>query len=140
MVKSTGNDGEEPVKCSNTMTIMIEISRAAYLEDVLFGSAKSKERQEILSFIELAQRMPSEELAQHVNQHLAMKMFLVGANITAADIITCLYLGAHFKELMDFQKIELCHAFRWIDHVQHLPGLDELIQSLGLFVAFPDES
>ena len=67
MLKSTGNDGEEPTKCSNTMTIMIEIARSAYLEDVLFASAKSKERQEILSFIELAQRMPTEELANHVN-------------------------------------------------------------------------
>ena len=67
-------------------------------------------------------------------------MFLVGSNITAADIITCLYIAPYFKELMDFQKIALCHAFRWIDHVQHLPGLDDLIQSLGLFVTFPDES
>lgn len=24
--------------------------------------------------------------------------------------------------------------------MQHLPGLDDLIQSLGLFVSFPDES
>lgn len=102
MLKSTGNDGEEPVKCSNTMTIMIEIAKGAYLEEVLFASPKSKERQEILSFIELAQRMPTEELVKHVNQHLAMKMFLVGSNITAADIITCLYVTPYFKELMDF--------------------------------------
>jgi len=127
LLKSTGNDGEEPVKCSNTMTIMIEIAKGAYLEEVLFASPKSKERQEILSFIELAQRMPTEELVKHVNQHLAMKMFLVGSNITAADIITCLYVTPYFKELMDFQKITLCHAFRWIDHVQHLPGLDDLV-------------
>jgi len=84
------------------MTIMIEIAKGAYLEEVLFASPKSKERQEILSFIELAQRMPTEELVKHVNQHLAMKMFLVGSNITAADIITCLYVTPYFKELMDF--------------------------------------
>lgn len=46
--------------------------------------------------------MPSEELAKHVHDHLATKMFLVGLNITAADIITCLYMAPHFKELMDF--------------------------------------
>ena len=54
LVKSTGEEGEEPVSCANTITIMLEIARAAYLEDVLFGSSKGKERAEILSFIELA--------------------------------------------------------------------------------------
>ena len=57
MVKSTGEEGEEPVSCANTITIMLEIARAVYLEDVLFGSSKGKERAEILSFIELAQGM-----------------------------------------------------------------------------------
>lgn len=140
LVKSSGIDGEEPVSCANTITIMLEISRAAYLEDVLFGSSKGKERAEILSFIELAQGMSGEELAKFINTHLTMKMFLVGTNVTAADIITCLFVAPYFKELLDFQKIELCHAFRWLDHIQHLPGLDELIESLGLFVSFPDTS
>ena len=102
LIKSSGADGEEPISCANTITIMLEISRAAYLEEVLFGSTKGKERPEILSFIELAQGMNGEELAKHVNTHLAMKMFLVGTNVTAADIITCLYIAPYFKELMDF--------------------------------------
>mgnify|MGYP000247385406 FL=1 len=63
LIKSSGTEGEEPVNCANTISIMLEISRAAYLEDVLFGSAKGKERPEILSFIELAQGMSGEELA-----------------------------------------------------------------------------
>lgn len=119
---------------------MIEIAQAAYLQEVLFGKNNSKERAEILSFIEVAQGMTGEELTQFINKHLAMKMFLVGTNVSAADIITCLYVAPYFKELMDFQKIEMCHAFRWIDHIQHLPGLDELITNLGLFVSFPDLS
>ena len=39
---------------------------------------------------------------------------------------------------MDFQKIELAHTFRWLDHIQHLPGLAEQIGGLGLFTSFPD--
>lgn len=54
LIKSTGVEGEEPVSCANPMTIMLEIARAAYLEEILFGSSKGKERAEILSFIELA--------------------------------------------------------------------------------------
>lgn len=33
---------------------MIEIAKAAYLEEVLFGKKNSKDRAEIISFIELA--------------------------------------------------------------------------------------
>jgi hypothetical protein len=36
---------------------MIEIAKAAYLDEVLFSSHTSRERFEILSFIELAQRL-----------------------------------------------------------------------------------
>jgi len=47
---------------SNFISILREISRACYLEDVLFGKRDSKERFEIGSFIELALRMDGEEL------------------------------------------------------------------------------
>jgi len=81
---------------------MIEVAKAVYLDEVLFGSADSKDRFEITSFIELASRMPTENLVEHINRHLAMKMFLVGQNITAADIITHLHVAEYFRDLMDF--------------------------------------
>jgi len=104
---------------------MLELARKAYLEDILFGKSNSKDRSEITSFIELAQRLTGEELVNHINEHLKMKMFLVGQNITAADIIVALYCANYFKDLMDHEKVEVPHAFRWIDHIQHLPGLGE---------------
>mmetsp|Transcript_17026 Transcript_17026/g.26298 ORF Transcript_17026/g.26298 Transcript_17026/m.26298 type:complete len:363 (-) Transcript_17026:21-1109(-) len=120
---------------------MIEIAKAAYLDEILFGKANSKERFEIESAIELSFNFASpEEHVAHLNQFLATRMFMVGHTISAADIVAFLHVADYFKELMDFQKIEQCHAFRWIDHIQHLPGLDNLIQSLGLFVSFPDEN
>ena len=100
LVKSGEND--EPTNCTSPISIMMEISRAAYLEEILFGKKDSKDRLEIVSFIELAQRTEVEELVAHVNKHLSMKMFMVGQNITAADIIVCLYVANYFKELMDF--------------------------------------
>jgi len=136
-----GEKGAEPVHCSNTTTIMLEVARAAYLDEILFGKANSKERFEIESAIEMALRMESaEDLVSYLNKHLATKMFLVGHNISCADVVTFLVVAEYFKELMDFQKVEMCHVFRWIDHIQHLPGLDELVNSLGLFVSFPDEN
>ena len=52
LVQSTGGEDEEPVSCSNPITIMMEISKAAYLDEILFGKKNSKERLEIVSFIE----------------------------------------------------------------------------------------
>ena len=68
-----------------------------------------------------------------------MKMFLVGQNISAADIIVALYSAPYIRDLADHEKREVPHAFRWIDHIQHLPGLGEQMTSLGLFVSFPEE-
>lgn len=84
--------------------------------------------------------MSPDDLGVHVNKHLAKRMFLVGLTISAADVICHLVLAESFKEMMDFQKIGLNHAFRWLDHMQHLPGMSEQVDSLGLFVSFPDET
>lgn len=119
---------------------MMEIARAAYLDEVLFAKRDSKERFEIQSFIELSLRMNADDLGVHVNKHLAKRMFLVGLTISAADIICHLVLAESFREMMDFQKIGANHAFRWLDHMQHLPGLQDQVESLGLFVSFPDET
>ena len=119
---------------------MRELAKAVYLEDVLLGKSNSKERFEIESMVELADRLTIEELVNHVNTHLQSRMFMVGQCITAADIAVHLRIAAHFRGLMDFQKIELPHAFRWIDHIQHLPGMAEQVADLGLFVSFPNEN
>lgn len=41
--------------------------------------------------------------------------------------------------LSDYEKIQLAHTFRWLDHVQHLPDMFELVSQRNLFVTFPDE-
>jgi glutathione S-transferase len=52
-------------------------------------------------------------------------MFLCGLSISAADIVVFSHIAKYFSALSDFEKMNLPHAFRWIDHVQHLPGLLE---------------
>ena len=47
LVKSSGKDEEEPVSCSLPLSIMMEISKGAYLNKILFGKPNSKERFEI---------------------------------------------------------------------------------------------
>lgn len=68
-------------------------------------------------------------------------MFLVSTNITVADIVIFAALAPYFaNELKDFEKIQLANVFRWIDHIQHLPGLHEQVKAKNLFTSFPDEN
>lgn len=67
-------------------------------------------------------------------------MFLCGMSVTAADIVVFAHMAKEFAVLPDHEKINLPHAFRWCDHIQHLPGMLELVHSKNLFVPFPDEN
>ena len=52
LVQSSGKDEEEPMSCSFPLTIMMEIAKSAYLDEILFGKPNSKERFEIQGFVE----------------------------------------------------------------------------------------
>ena len=84
-------------RLSNPFTIMLEIARACYLEDVLFGEADSVTRNEIGQHIESVGRVEPRELAESINSHMAERMFLVGQSITAADIVVFAALAPLFS-------------------------------------------
>jgi hypothetical protein len=89
----------------------------------------------------MSQRVSHKELAEYLNEYMAERMFLVSTNITAADIVVFTALAGYFAvELKDYEKLALPHVFRWLDHIQHLPGLLQQVQAKNLFVPFPDES
>ena len=67
-------------------------------------------------------------------------MFLVGHSITAADILAHAHIALYFGTLPAYEQIQLPHTFRWLDHIQHLPGILEQVTQHGLFVEFPDEN
>lgn len=56
-----------------------------------------------MSFIELATRLAPADLIQHLNKHLELRMYVVGHNITAADITLLVHLLEHF--VRDIQKL-----------------------------------
>ena len=57
---------------------MMEISKAAYLDEILFGKNGSKDRSEITSFIEQTTRMEVDDMVKFLNDHLKMRMFMIG--------------------------------------------------------------
>lgn len=143
LIKSTSSapgEEERPVQTANPATIMLEIAKSVYLEEVLFGKQSSLQRLEILSMIEVSTRLSPEKLAHFLNSHLELRMFVVGHAISAADITALAHILEYFNTLTDFDKLQLPHAFRWIDHVQHLPGMLDLVNKHNLFVSFPDEA
>ena len=58
-------------RLTNPFTIMLEIARACYLEDILFSKADSVIRNEIGSFIEMIGRISATELCENINTHMA---------------------------------------------------------------------
>lgn len=103
--KEDGTEEEANVQTINPFSIMQEIARAVYLEDVLFGKFDSAQRFEILSLSEVSIRLEAEELAKFLNSHLESRMFLVGHSITAADILAHAHLAEYFFGLGDFEKL-----------------------------------
>ena len=60
------NEQSVETKLTNPFTIMLEIARACYLEEILFGKVDSVERIEIANFIEMASRLSAKELVEHL--------------------------------------------------------------------------
>ena len=110
-------------KLTNPFTMMLEISKAAYLEEILFKKADSMERTEIGMQVETADRLKEQELADYINGLMQSRMFVVSENFTAADFIVFAALAPWFSTLKDHEKLALPNAFRWIDHIQNLPGM-----------------
>lgn len=76
------------------------------------------------NFIEVVSRLDSKDLSEYINEYMSERMFLVSTNITAADIVVFSALAIYFaQELKDYEKIALPNVFRWLDHIQHLPGM-----------------
>ena len=78
-------------------------------------------------------------MAEKINEHMAQRMFLVGESITAADVVVFAALAPLFSTELDAQqKLALPNAFRWVDHIQHLPGMLEQVYRKGIFTSFPE--
>lgn len=104
---------------------MLEIARATYLEEVLFGKKDSTLRLEISSLIEASTRHSVEALLDLVELRMQQRLFMCGLSITAVDFVVFAHLAAHFSKLDDASKMALPNTFRWIDHIQNLPGMRE---------------
>jgi methionine--tRNA ligase beta chain len=132
-------EGERTFKCSSTYAIFRHIAELTRFEKIFLGK-NDLDNHQILSYFELINSLTTEELADLLDNDLKLRMFLVTYNITAADIYAYAHIVHHLQGLQDFEKVEKSNLFRWIDHIQHLPGIDKYAKANGLEVKFPDEN
>lgn len=125
-------------KCTAPFAIFRHIAEAAKFEAIFLGKTEVQTNQ-ILSYFELIVGLKEEELAELLNNDLKMRMYLVGFNITAADIFAYAHIVHFVQKMQDFEKIASNNLFRWVDLLQHLPGLNKYAENHNLFVTFPDE-
>jgi glutathione S-transferase len=114
---------------SNPMSIMSLISEACYIEDVMVGPADSTMRDEISQLVEMAARLSPTELTDYLNDHMKMRMFVVGKAVSVADICLFSAMVQYWRGLDWEAKMAKANTFRWIDHIQHLPGMWDQVQA-----------
>ena len=77
--------------------------------------------------MEVAERASWDELVEVLTPHLSLRTFVIGHHITAADLVLMMPVLTEFAVMADFNKLQHPNLFRWINHIQHLPGIREEI-------------
>lgn len=132
-------EGDKTSKCANLYSIFRHIAEVTKFESIFLGKTETHNNQ-VLSYFELISSLSSEELGELLNNDLKVKMFLVTHNITAADILAYAHVVHYVQGLTDADKLAKNNLFRWVDHLQHLPGISEYAETHNLIVTFPDEN
>ena len=96
---------------------MTAISQACYLEDVMIGAQDSTMRDEISMYVEMAGRLSASELTDWLNNHMKMRMFVVGNSITVADITIFSAVVKFWRNMESEDKFAKPNTFRWVDHI-----------------------
>jgi aminoacyl tRNA synthase complex-interacting multifunctional protein 1 len=132
-------EGDKTFKCSSPFAIFRHIAELTRFESIFLGRTEV-DKQQILSYFEIVGNLEVSESAELINNDLTLRNFLVTYNITAADIFAYAHLVHYVQKLQDFEKTTQNNLFRWIDHLQHLPGIDKYVKTHNLTVDFPDEN
>ncbi|EDO08580.1 tRNA binding domain containing protein [Babesia bovis T2Bo] len=121
---------------------IIEIAvKGASTEDVLVPPTPDQ-KNKMYSWIDFAfQRnfmINQKDSLKILNVYLEPNTFLVGNNVTLADLVA--YVSIHSWMLMSepHDRIEFSNIVRWFDHIQHLPGIVNTFKDLPLVVVDKD--
>ena len=109
--------GIDDEKTTSPFSIAREVSKACYLEEIMVRKVDSQERDEVSMFCEMAMGQSEADLSTAVDKHMGMRMFLVGKQVSFADIIVFASLASHWSKMDDREKATLPNTFRWIDHI-----------------------
>jgi methionine--tRNA ligase beta chain len=108
------------------LSLYNQIARAAGTEHLLAGQDKL-EKAQISSWVEAAHTLKVEDLISMVDQQLTYKTYLVTNHITLADIAVLSRIHSTLLSMKFTNDKQLVCLFRWVNHLQSLPGLNKLI-------------
>ena len=84
--------------------------------------------------------MEPEQLLTHLDSHLDVtKIFLAGSHITMADFIGFWQVIENFSGLSAKEKLARTNLFRWVNHMQNLPYIKDMVMKAELFFEMPVE-
>lgn len=128
----TSVDGKQE-KSYSAYSIIEQISKLTNFEKKFVGGTEF-ENSQILSYFEIVPQIKDQALAELLNKDLKLRTYLVGHNITAADIFAYAYVVNYTKGLTKEQFLEYGNLFRWVDQIQHFPGINAFVVANNLLI------
>ncbi|EPT32123.1 tRNA binding domain-containing protein [Toxoplasma gondii ME49] len=76
-------------------------------------------------------------LFQHLHSHLATRTFFCGDRLTIADFAVFVSCYAWMASSSQKERVLYCNLTRWMDYIQHLPGVMNAVEQLPLLSLLP---
>ncbi|CBZ50139.1 tRNAbinding domain containing protein, related [Neospora caninum Liverpool] len=76
-------------------------------------------------------------LFQNLHSHLATRTFFCGEHLTIADFAVFVSCYAWMASASQKERILYCNLTRWMDYIQHLPGVMNSVDQLPLLNLLP---
>lgn len=77
-------------------------------------------------------RIMQKSCVQMLDKYLLNHTFLVGNNITVADLVVYVSTHSWMLKSESVDRLEFVNLVRWFDHIQHLPGIVNSFKDLPL--------
>eukprot|EP01016_Furgasonia_blochmanni_P014119 TRINITY_DN1730_c0_g1_i6.p1 TRINITY_DN1730_c0_g1~~TRINITY_DN1730_c0_g1_i6.p1 ORF type:complete len:246 (+),score=50.54 TRINITY_DN1730_c0_g1_i6:91-828(+) len=119
-----------PKTLTSVWDISNSLAYAAFAENIVIG-ADEDTKNKVKNYIQLCETKGVDELIETLDEELLTKSFLVGYNITLADLICFVYVSDKLSAMTEVERLEYVNLSRWFDHVQNLGGINEFLRSTG---------
>lgn len=127
-------NGNQTLKTTSAFEIVQHLATASKFEAAFLGKTEELAKQ-VTAYFEEIPSLNKEELVEKLNTELNLRMFLVGYNITAADIFAYAHVAHLVHGMSDADKNKHNNLFRWARYLQQVDGISEFATKHNLVLA-----